>query len=111
MDCNELLHDFEWFETADYVFGDRVWLVVVIGYVLNIEGEDLGIEGEGFSLVLISCYLEDDASHFHPIIKFEMLIYSMSEGSIPCFDDKCIVCGIKGDIDNIINESSGVAII
>lgn len=36
--CDELLHDFEGFDTIDYVFGDGVWLVVVIGDVLNIEG-------------------------------------------------------------------------
>lgn len=78
MGNDELLHDFEWFQAAYNVFGNGVWLMMVIGDVLYIERKDLGIEGKGFGLVLIGCYLEDDACHFHPIIKFEMIIYSIS---------------------------------
>lgn len=74
MGRDELLHNLQWFKTADQVFGYGVWLVVVVGDVLYIEGKDLGVEGEGFSLVLIGRYLEDDACHFHPIIKFEIMV-------------------------------------
>jgi hypothetical protein len=68
---DELLHGLKGSQTAGYALGDRVWFMVVVGDVFNIEGEDLGVEGKGFGLILLGLYFEDDTIHLHAIINLK----------------------------------------
>jgi hypothetical protein len=47
------------------VVGNGVGLVVVVGEILDVEGEDFGVELEGLGLVLVSLDLENYPCDFH----------------------------------------------
>lgn len=57
--CNDkLVHYLERPEGSCYIFGDGVWLVMVVRDVLDVICEDLRVEGEGLWFITLCFYLK-----------------------------------------------------
>lgn len=65
MGKDEIVHDLKRSERGCNIFRNGVWLMMVVGNVLDVVGEDLRVEGERFRLIVLRLYLEGYLLELH----------------------------------------------
>lgn len=66
---DEIVHYLKRSEGSSDIFGNRVRLMMVVRDVLDVVGEDLGVEREGLWLIVLGLYLEGYLLHLHGSLK------------------------------------------